>query len=181
MKFTRIAATGLAAAGLVAGGAVLASPASADTASTSPNGAYWPVLRQGQTSENVRALQWFLSCEGYEQPAPSHYGPKTTANVHAFQLRFLTWGRDGNVGAYTWRALLGDIPSTGYGQRGDCVKGLQVLLNKWRYNDDLPISGYHGSRTKAKLVRFQGAHGLPANGVVDLRTYQKLIATPAGR
>ncbi|TDD90799.1 peptidoglycan-binding domain-containing protein [Actinomadura rubrisoli] len=181
MNVKRIAVAGLVAAGVVASGTVLASPASADTTSYLPGSGNWPVLRQGQTSENVRALQWFLSCEGYDQPAPSHFGPKTRANVHAFQQRYLT-SQDGNVGAHTWRALLTTHTApVGYGQRNNCVKGLQVLLNKWRYSDDLPISGYHGPRTKKKLIRFQSGHGLPATGTVDLRTYQKLTYTPAGK
>lgn len=179
MNFTRITVAGLVAAGVVASGAALASPASADTATYSPTTGYWPVLKQGQVSENVRALQWFLSCDGYDQPTPSHFGPKTRANVHAFQLRYLT-SQDGNVGAYTWQALVTHAAPTGYGQKNNCVKALQVLLNKWRYNDDLPITGLHAKRTRAKLLRFQSAHGLPANGYPDVRTYHKLIATPAG-
>ncbi|QXJ24325.1 peptidoglycan-binding protein [Actinomadura graeca] len=179
MNLKRIAIAGTVAAAVVAGGTALAAPASADTTSYAAPYGYWPVLRQGQTSENVRALQWFLSCDGYDQPAPSHFGPKTRANVVAFQQRYLT-SFDGNVGAQTWRALLTHAAPTGYGQKNNCVKALQVLLNKWRYSDDLPITGYHGPRTKQKLIRFQSGHGLPATGTPDLRTYHKLIATASG-
>jgi peptidoglycan hydrolase-like protein with peptidoglycan-binding domain len=180
MNLKRIVIAGTAAAGILAGGAMVATPASADTRPYHPVSGYWPVLKPGHKSENVRALQWLLSCHGYHQPAPSHYGPKTTANVKAFQLRYLN-EQDGNTGALTWHAIVKSAPYAGYGQRNHCVKALQVLLNKWKYNDDLPITGYHGDRTKRKLHRFQAAHGIQANGAVDVRTYHKLVSTPAGK
>ncbi|WP_131741144.1 peptidoglycan-binding domain-containing protein [Actinomadura roseirufa] len=180
MNVKRLTITGLVAAGVLASGTALASPASADTRTYAPGSGVWPVLRQGQTSENVRAAQWFLNCEGHRVATPSHFGPKTRAAVLAFQRNYLPWGADGNVGAYTWQSFVYHAAPTGYGQRNDCVKALQVLLNKWRYSDDLPITGYHGARTKKKLIRFQANHGLSATGVPDIRTYNKLVSTPAG-
>jgi len=184
MNLKRIAIAGLATAGIVAGGAMLgSSPASADTVPADPTYGSWPVLKQGQTSENVRALQWFLNCETFKVKTPSHFGPATYAQVKNFQAHAeMSDVPDGNVGAHTWLALTEKFSKPmDYGNRNDCVKAVQVLLNKWRYNDDLPITGYHGDRTKNKILRFQDAHGLPANGKVDTRTLHKLISTPAGK
>lgn len=180
MNIRRMAVAGLASVGIMMGGAALASPASADTNSHAANGYWWPVLQQGQTSENVRALQWLLNCHGEKVAVPSHFGPKTYAAVKHYQFKAGN-KPDGIVGAETWTSLTGRAP-LGYGvPLNDCVKGLQVALNKWRYNDDLPISGYFGNRTKAKLGKFQSSHGLSVTYIADLQTWNKLIATPAGK
>ncbi|TYK53287.1 peptidoglycan-binding protein [Actinomadura decatromicini] len=178
MNVTRIAVAGLAAGSMVLGGVVLASPASADPEPTY-KGLTWPVLRQGQTSENVRALQWLLNCHGDKVAVPSHFGPKTYAAVRSFQYKN---GNkvDGIVGASTWLSLTGK-GGFSYGERNDCVKGLQVALNKWRYNDDLPITGYFGPRTRTKLNKFQRAHALPVHAYADPKDWNKLVSTPAGK
>ncbi|MGI5164053.1 peptidoglycan-binding domain-containing protein [Spirillospora sp. CA-253888] len=179
MHVKRLAIAGLTA-GMVVGGTALAPAASADPTPSDQHYGSWPVLKRGHKNEEVRALQWFLNCTGHRLDTPSVFGPKTHVAVRTFQARHVA-PADGIVGARTWLTLLSrDLPA-GHTQRNDCVKALQVLLNKWRYNDDLPITGYHGDRTRKKLLRFQREHGLPAHGDADTPTYHKLLATPAGK
>ncbi|MGK5550726.1 peptidoglycan-binding domain-containing protein [Actinomadura kijaniata] len=184
MNIQRVAAAGLAAAGVTLGAAAVATPASADTARYAEGTTLgpWPVLSEPQRGEEVRALQWFLNCEGQPIEVPGRYGPKTWHHIRTLQQRHqVKGGPDGNTGAYTWLVVLQRARPVNRGQSNDCVKALQVLLNKWRYNDDLPITGQHRERTQRKLQRFQQAHRLPVTGTVDTRTWHALLATPAGR
>ncbi|SEF57664.1 Peptidoglycan-binding (PGRP) domain of peptidoglycan hydrolases-containing protein [Thermomonospora echinospora] len=186
MNLKRMAITALATVGIMTTGAALAGPASADPEPytgdpyTQALQLSWPVLKQGQTSEEVRTLQWLLNCHGKKVDVPSRFGPKTHAAVYAFQAE-LSDRPDGVVGTATWALLIGKGSIVYGGTDNDCVRALQVALNKWRYNDDLPITGYLGPRTKAKLHKFQSAHGLPATDQPDAKTWNKLIATPAGK
>ncbi|MFG2003690.1 peptidoglycan-binding protein [Spirillospora sp. NPDC048911] len=181
MKIKRVAIAGLAAAGIVVGGTAI--PASADTHPYSNNGlGPHPILRYGQVNENVRALQWMLNCEGHTLKTPSRFGPQTLQAVKNLQAKHhVDQGADGNVGAATWHSLYMSSASTRHGSKNDCVKAVQVLLNKWKYNDDLPITGYQGDRTTRKLQRFQKEHGQAATGYADHDTFHKLIYIPAGK
>ncbi|RAY16969.1 hypothetical protein DPM19_02050 [Actinomadura craniellae] len=181
MNLARMAVTALATVGITMSGVALAGPASADPDPYSQAlGLSWPTLKRGQISEEVRTLQWLLNCHGKKVAVPSHFGPKTHAAVYAFQAE-LSDRPDGVVGTATWALLVGKGSIVYAGTGNDCVRALQVALNKWRYDDDLPITGYLGPRTKAKLHRFQSAHGLPSTPEPDVRTWNKLIATPAGK
>ncbi|GAA1541441.1 hypothetical protein GCM10009678_24940 [Actinomadura kijaniata] len=180
MNIRRIAVAGLAAAGVALGAAAVATPASADTSPYAEGTTLgpWPVLKRPVKNENVRALQWFLNCLGHKVDKPSNFGPATQDRVRRFQHTYrIPGGADGNVGAYTWTAILGKARPMGYKQRNDCVSALQVLLNKWDYGHDLAIDGAHGDNTRTKLRRFQHGHGLPVTGHPDTNTLYKLIAT----
>lgn len=52
------------------------------------------------------------------------------------------------------------------------VKAVQTALNKEGYK--LEVDGKMGKQTRAALVKFQKAHGLPATGQVDSATLKKL-------
>jgi peptidoglycan hydrolase-like protein with peptidoglycan-binding domain len=177
MNIKRIAVIGLAAGTLGLGGTAVAGPASADTAPHLPGHAeYFPVLRQGETSEEVRALQWLLNCKGIHVAVPSHFGPRTYAAVRAYQSSHGLYA-DGNVGAATWTDLL-SRSQVRYGDRNDCVKAAQVLLNKYAGHygaADLPISGYFGPRTRALLHRVQADAHVPAADIITVHTWSILL------
>ena len=173
MRLKRIAIVVGSTAAVALGASAL--PASADTAGTA-GGNYFPVLRQGQTNENVRSLQWLLNCQGYSVTAPSHFGPTTVKRVKAFQSAHAEYP-DGNVGAKTWTALVyrGQVS---YGTRNDCVKALQVQLNKYRsltHQADLPISGYYGPKTRAAFKAYQTYYRHPATTVVSAADWSHLL------
>ncbi len=67
------------------------------------------------------------------------------------------------------------------GARGEHVRELQEMLNKWIrqagrpegfYKDyDLTPDGSYGNNTAYVVARFQTYHDMPATGVVDEKTY----------
>lgn len=73
-------------------------------------------------------------------------------------------------------------PTLRYGSRGNCVKALQYLLNKWIAYKRVPIrpltiDGQFGSRTKDAVIRFQRMYGLTADGIVGKMTWSKMTST----
>ena len=63
------------------------------------------------------------------------------------------------------------------GDKGNDVKELQTLLTSLGYS--LEIDGDFGSNTKSKLSAFQKDNGLSATGVLDEKTYKKLLEPKA--
>ena len=177
MKIKRIAVTGLVVGALGMGGAALAGPASADTAPSLPGHAEsFPVLQQGQTSEEVRALQWLLNCKGIRLSVPSHFGPRTYSAVRTYQSAHRLYA-DGAVGAATWTDLLSRA-QVRYGDRNDCVKAAQVLLNKYHrpyHFADLPISGYFGPSTRSALHTVQARDHVAPTDTITVTTWSILL------
>lgn len=177
MNIKRMTATGLVAGALALGGMAVATPASADTAPSLPgHPESFPVLKQGETSEQVRALQWLLNCKGIKVAVPSHFGPKTYAAVRTYQAAHKLYV-DGNVGAATWTDLL-SRSQVRYGDRNDCVKAAQVLLNKYRpiyHFADLPISGYFGPKTRDALHKVQAGSHVPVTDSISVTTWSILL------
>ncbi|GAA2431686.1 hypothetical protein GCM10010191_51900 [Actinomadura vinacea] len=184
MNINRAVIAGLAAAGIAAGGTAVAIPAAADTEIYYQGYGPYKVLRQGAKGNEVLALQWMLNCEDcfVVKKPPGHFGDKTVKSVQRFQVTHMNASEseaDGNVGALTWYGLYRDRKPMVYKQRNDCIKGLQVLLNKWKYNGMLVVDGKFGKATRQKVLRFQQAHRLSPTGQVDAKTFQALIYTKA--
>jgi murein L,D-transpeptidase YcbB/YkuD len=55
------------------------------------------------------------------------------------------------------------------------VRSLQYLLNA--HGARLTVDGQFGPLTKAAVIKYQKAHGLPATGVVNAGTWRSLIVT----
>ena len=179
MVIKRIAITVAAATTVALGGA--AAPAFADTAVTAPNGTAYTHLHQGDTSEQVRALQWLLTCRGFTVPTPSHFGPKTYTAVKAYQVKYQI-AADGVVGSKTWYDLV-SRSQVRFGDRNDCVKGLQVLLNTYRedtHSADLPITGYFGPKTQTSVHNFQGWKKLQVSDIAGVGTWDALLTSGIG-
>ena len=64
-------------------------------------------------------------------------------------------------------------PTLQQGSTGASVTVLQQRLNALGYNTGTP-DGSFGPGTKAQVVKFQQAKGLPANGIVDAATWAAL-------
>jgi len=58
------------------------------------------------------------------------------------------------------------------GSKGEAVRLLQGMLNNFGYN--LKVDGVFGPKTLAAVKSFQSKNGLKADGVVGLKTYEKL-------
>ncbi|MFE9258030.1 N-acetylmuramoyl-L-alanine amidase [Streptomyces sp. NPDC006879] len=130
----------------------------------------WQPLRGGDSGERVRALQYLLVQHGEQLRVDGKFGSQTRRAVLAFQRRSETVV-DGVAGAQTWRQLSVWLTR---GSTGAAVVAVQRRLADF----GLPVEadGRFGVRTWARVASFQSAHGLPADGVVDDRTWSGLLA-----
>ena len=129
----------------------------------------------------VQALQRRLVAVG-DPPGPIDglYGPLTENAVAQFQAAH-GLVVDGIAGPATLAALTAPVPvlypGAGYLQaRGSAsVRSLQHRLTGLGFAPG-PIDGRYGPRTTQAVTRFQGAHGLPADGIAGVRTSRALRA-----
>jgi peptidoglycan hydrolase-like protein with peptidoglycan-binding domain len=138
---------------------------------TAPTSASLP--RQGDRGDAVRALQSALIRNGIAVPggADGIFGPKTAQAVTEYQRRH-GLPATGVVDTLTAQ-LLGLVPAPDLparGQRGDHVRRLQQALVAAGITVRGGVDGIFGSGTATAVADFQRARGLPATGVVDLRT-----------
>ncbi len=149
--------------------------------------AAYPTLSFGMTSTAVRTLQGKLG----SLPTTGYYGTLTRARVTAYQkLAGLpqTGVADPVTQARLWvrgwtaAPAAGSTPSTGatssapasptlaFGTTSAAVRTLQTRLGA------LPVTGYFGPLTRARVTAYQKFAGLPQTGVADARTQQTLAA-----
>ena len=79
-------------------------------------------------------------------------------------------------GRRCWRALPFPPPTLGDGATGPVVRRLQEVLGDGRSQfapgaPPLTVDGVYGPRTRSLVVAFQRWAGVPADGVVGLRTW----------
>jgi peptidoglycan hydrolase-like protein with peptidoglycan-binding domain len=123
--------------------------------------------------ERVKALQNQLSCLGFD---PGHvdgrYGPLTTGAVRRFQeARDLPV--DGVVGPLTADALRSSTRQRPTTDRIERVKSLQRQLTALGFEPGL-VDGRYGPYTTEAVKRFQQAHDLRVDGIVDPLTQRAL-------
>ncbi len=156
------------------------------------------VLRPGDRSPQVRAVQVQLQADGYFHAEPTGYfGPQTRAAVRRFQAaRGLA--ADGIVGPATRAALQGQSAALAgkgaavaqasegasnstvlrSGDRGDRVRQLQQRLQAAGVYDG-PLSGVFGERTEAAVRRLQEQRGLTVDGIAGPATWSALESSAA--
>ena len=131
----------------------------------------WHSYKQGDTDNNVVALQYLLRQQGYTNLiADGTFGAETQAKVKNFQNKNGI-EEEGVVGQETWEAL---IVKVSQGNNGDAVKAVQFLLAK-KYGYSLEVDGIFGPLTVEAVKSFQNKQGLTADGIVGPLTWQKLI------
>jgi peptidoglycan hydrolase-like protein with peptidoglycan-binding domain len=122
-----------------------------------------------QRSERVKALQAQLSLLGFDPgPVDGRYGPLTTDAVIRFQEAH-DLPVDGVLGPLTADALRVITLRPQSSERVQRVKALQRQLS-WLGLEPGPVDGRYGPLTTVAVRRFQEAHGLPVDGVVDQLT-----------
>ena len=135
-------------------------------------------IRQGSVSAGVELAQYELSrvlILSGSQDVDGRFGPRTARAVRAYQqLRGLA--ADGVVGPRTWTAMLTEHPAPPrllLGAHGSVVRRLQQLLNiaNPSATPQLVVNGSYGPATRRAVARYQLAHGVPASGTVDARTW----------
>ena len=135
----------------------------------------WPVLRLGDSGDEVTALQHLLNFKGYGLVVNGQFGSlNTRIKVRAFQTdEGLT--ADGIVGPLTWAKLVegAQIQS---GSNNDAVEAASSLLkNKYGY-----IVGIHPAKFSSikdtATKSFQADKGLAVDGIIGPNTWHALIS-----
>ena len=149
-----------------------------------------PVLKIGSSGASVADLQRRLNAAGFDcGAADGKFGPRTDAAVRSFQ-RAHGLSVDGVVGNQTWGSLKGSTaappppassgatgtPTLSLGARGPAVRDMQRRLAAAGYSPG-PDDGQFGAQTRSALMRFQGAHGLSADGVCGPKTWARLTSS----
>ncbi|GAA0324787.1 hypothetical protein GCM10010302_74900 [Streptomyces polychromogenes] len=101
--------------------------------------------------------------------------PAAQADDSAYKICKDTYGTRTSPNGYS-------VPRHDYSQ-GDsdvCVTGLQELVSRfgltsWEQSGGNFADGVFGARTDSAVRRFQSNHGLPADGIVGPRTWEKLV------
>ncbi|GAA3370654.1 hypothetical protein GCM10020367_18130 [Streptomyces sannanensis] len=135
-----------------------------------PTAPVWPALRGGDTGERVKTLQYLLVRHGTTLTVDGSFGPLTEAAVRDFQ----TVSRaavDGVAGRQTWNQLVAPVRT---GDSGDAVRAVQSRLVSLGHS--LVVDGQFGTATRSAVTAFQSSGGLPTDGVVDARTWSRLVA-----
>ena len=109
------------------------------------------------------------------QDVDGRFGPKTARAVQDYQQQ-KGLAADGVVGPRTWTAMLTEHPAPPRlppGAHGRLVRRLQQLLNIANPSATPPlvVDGSYGPATRRAVGRYQLAHGVPATGTVDDRTW----------
>lgn len=165
---------------------------------------YRTTLREGDTGDPVRVIQYYLNyIAQFDQAVPSIaidgiYGPATANAVRAFQQEY-GLPIDGIVGEQTWNLLNstyqniidtlppnfvtdGVAPYPGFtlrqGMRNDAVRTLQEYLSFIASrNSNIPtveVTGFFGPQTRASVLAFQREYGLAQRGVVGPITWDRI-------
>lgn len=136
----------------------------------------WPVLKVGQSGENVVSLQYMLRFKGVTVSVDGAFGPGTETAVKQFQQsRGLT--ADGIVGAATWEKLAHQVS---LGANNVVVTAAQrQLKNKYGFST-LATDGAFGPATEAAVKKFQASKSIMQNGIVGLDTWAALLYGGSG-
>ncbi|WP_254711842.1 N-acetylmuramoyl-L-alanine amidase [Streptomyces sp. TRM64462] len=135
-----------------------------------PAAPVWPVVRSGDSGERVRTLQYLLNTRGAALVADGRFGPGTEAAVREFQGTARA-SVDGIAGNQTWSQL--SVPLA-RGATGQAVEAVQSQLAA--HSLPTAVDGIFGSGTESGVRSFQSSRGLPSDGVVDARTWSRLLA-----
>ncbi|MER7466998.1 N-acetylmuramoyl-L-alanine amidase [Streptomyces sp. NPDC097981] len=135
-----------------------------------PSAPVWPMVRMGDVGERVRVLQCLLVQRGAAITPDGSFGPATDGAVRAFQKQ-IEAGVDGVAGNQTWNQLCAPVAQ---GAAGEAVKAAQSRLSGLGF--PTTADGVFGAGTAAKVAAFQSSRSLPQDGVVDARTWSRLLA-----
>lgn len=133
-------------------------------------------LKLGSKSREVMKLQQLLSQNLGPIDITGVFDYDTELAVKAFQSHMFL-KPDGVVGFRTWQALCSKapvgMPALSQGAHGSAVEAIQELLSIDLYYRGA-VDGHFGPRTLKAVKRFQTDFSIPADGVVNARTWQAL-------
>lgn len=192
-KFVSVAAIGAAAfAALPATGAFADGPNTPPSVTRHIQAQSWPVLKQGDQSEAVKAVQHLLrgyrlapadtAKPNYDIPTDGNFDSVTEQAVTSFQ-GWRDLPQTGKVDAVTWKSFRSDITAKpikrGYGN-AEFVKAAQVLLNTWSAKTGSPVldvDGQFGTASYNATVKFQKFADLDADGIIGPLTFKALLVS----
>ncbi len=129
-----------------------------------------PLVRVGETSENVTTIQYLLRQHGATIAPDGIFGPQTLAAVKAFQQK-KGLQVDGIVGPQTFGALFVTVQQ---GSQGEAVRALQSQLVS--RDESLAVDGIFGPLTLAAVRSYQQEAGLTVDGIVGPQTWSALVS-----
>jgi hypothetical protein len=136
----------------------------------------YPRLRAGATGSRVLAAQCLLNRAGYYSGAFTGVMDAATGDaVRAYRQDRGITPVNGNVGAPVWTALhsRGREAIIKYGAASEMVRRLQRSLNA-ATGAGLRVDGTFAAETTSAVASYQREVGLPATGVVTVRTWNHL-------
>lgn len=136
----------------------------------SPAAPVWPTPTPGAVGERVRSLQFLLRQHGAALPVTGTYDTATADTVRTFQSGVRA-RVDGVAGQQTWNQLVAPLAT---GSSGDAVRAVQSQLAA--RGAGTRVDGAFGPATRSAVASFQAGASLPADGVVDARTWGALVA-----
>ena len=144
------------------------------------------VIREGSKGLAVKKLQMYLNViSGSSLKEDGNFGPEMKEAVMAFQ-KDNGLNPDGVIGSLTWDRIIFRYkngtdpdqpqPPLKYGDAGLDVAKMQLYLNMIMPGS-APISddGVYGAQTEARVMLFQNTYGLPGTGMIDEKTWDKII------
>jgi peptidoglycan hydrolase-like protein with peptidoglycan-binding domain len=135
----------------------------------------WPIVKRGNTGEDVRTVQYLLLERGQQVDVDGEFGAMTEERVRAFQSG-AGLSADGEVGPQTWPALVVQVAQ---GSTGNAVKAVQGQLLYLRPGHGV-VDGIFGSDTDDAVRRFQLKEGLAVDGIVGPHTWETLVGEQRG-
>lgn len=139
---------------------------------TFPSDRNWPVVRYGDSDENVVTLQAMLRQQGYDVSFNGEFDAQTYDAVRQFQVDNRLED-NGIVGHNTWEALVSTVRLD---DDSVVVEALQRQLAN-RYGYDIDVDGVFGSvETQPTVIDFQQSRGLSPDGVVGPNTWAALLS-----
>ena len=156
------------------------------------------LLRNGSYSSEVARIQKYLNAlRAVKYPnltsltVDGHFGSGTGKTVQEYQA-IHNLKIDGIVGAGTWNTLIGEYNAVlggsadtypgmtlRPGQRSEDVRHMQNLLNQiaitYTAINPQTVDGAYGNNMSAAVRRFQQQFGLSADGILGVKTWEKIV------
>lgn len=134
------------------------------------------LLKLGSKNSQVIRLQQLLSQRIGPISITGIFDYETEIAVKTFQSHVFL-NPDGVVGFLTWQALHDNapvgMPALSRGCHGSAVESIQELLSIDLYYRGA-IDGSFGHKTHQAVKRFQSDFSIPADGIVNARTWRAL-------
>jgi peptidoglycan hydrolase-like protein with peptidoglycan-binding domain len=144
----------------------------APVAANWPSDLFWPLVQHGDRGVKVLDIQCLLrQWLGVWLPCDTRFTRDTARDIWLFQQKHGIYPSE-KVGQETWSRL---IIQVGYGSRYHmAVLAAQASL-RMAYRYPITIDGKFGPRTLSAVKDFQRKYGLKPDGMVGLRTWNKMV------